>query len=61
LEDEPAQLRILVDATGAWLQKVQEEKEKATEALKKEKEDILEKLRVAQYCVIAYENDKDEF
>jgi hypothetical protein len=29
--------------------------------LKQEKEEILEKLRVARYCVTAYENEKDEF
>jgi hypothetical protein len=37
LGDEPSQLRRLVDATRARLQKVQEEKEKATKALKQEK------------------------
>jgi hypothetical protein len=42
LGDEPTQLRRLADATEARLQKVQEEKEQATEALKKEKEEILE-------------------
>jgi hypothetical protein len=30
-------------------------------SLEKEKEEILEKLRVAQYCVTTYENEKDEF
>jgi hypothetical protein len=49
LGDEPAQLRILVDATEAQLQKVQEEEEKATKSLNKEKEEVLEKLRVAWY------------
>jgi hypothetical protein len=29
--------------------------------LNKEKEEFLEKLRVAWYCVTAYENEKDEF
>jgi F0F1-type ATP synthase membrane subunit b/b' len=48
LGDEPAQLRILADATKAWLQQAQEEKEKAIEALKKEKEEVLDKIRVAQ-------------
>jgi predicted nucleic acid-binding Zn-ribbon protein len=61
LGDEPAQLRILADATEAQLQKFQEEKEKATEALKQEKEEVLEKLRVARYHVTAYENEKEEF
>jgi formate-dependent nitrite reductase cytochrome c552 subunit len=61
LGDEPDQLRILVDATYARIQKFQEKKEKATEALKKEKEEVLEQLRVAQYRVTAYENEKDEF
>jgi hypothetical protein len=59
--DEPTQLRRLADATEARLQKFQEEKEQATKSLKKEKEEILEKLRVAWYCVTAYENEKDEF
>jgi hypothetical protein len=30
-------------------------------SLEKEKEEILEQLRVARYCVTAYENEKDEF
>jgi hypothetical protein len=34
LGDEPTQLRRLADVAEARLQKVQEEKEKATEALK---------------------------
>ena len=29
--------------------------------MKKEKEEILEQLRVAQYYVTTYENEKDEF
>jgi hypothetical protein len=29
--------------------------------LKQEKEEVLEKLRVARYCVITYENEKNEF
>jgi hypothetical protein len=53
LGDEPTQLRRLADVMEARLQKVQEEKEKATKYLKKEKEEVLEKLRVAQYCVTA--------
>jgi F0F1-type ATP synthase epsilon subunit len=48
VEYEPAQLRILADSTEARLCQVQEEKEKAIEALKKEKEESLEKCRVAQ-------------
>jgi len=61
LGDEPNQLRILEYATEAWLQRVQEEREHATKALKKDKEEILEQLRVVRYCVTAYENEKDEF
>jgi hypothetical protein len=62
LGNEPAQLRRLVDATEALLQQVQEEKEEEDiEALKREKEEVLEKLRVAHYCVIAYKNEKYEF
>jgi hypothetical protein len=62
LGDEPSQyLRRLEDVTEDQLQKVQEEKEKATKALKKEKEEVLEQLRVAQYCVTTYENEKEEF
>jgi hypothetical protein len=34
LGDEPAQIRIIADATEAHLHRVQEEKEQATEALK---------------------------
>jgi hypothetical protein len=46
--DEPTQLRILADATYFRLQRVQEEKEQATEALNKEKEEALEQLRAVQ-------------
>jgi hypothetical protein len=60
LGDEPTQLRRLEDAIEAWLQRVQEEKEKAIEVLMKEKEDILEKLRVVRYCETAYENEREE-
>jgi hypothetical protein len=42
LGDEPTQLRRLADAIEAQLQKAQEEKEKAIEALKQEKEEVLE-------------------
>jgi hypothetical protein len=48
LGDEPAQLCILAYATEVCLRRVQEEKEHATEALKKEKEESLEQCRVAQ-------------
>jgi hypothetical protein len=29
--------------------------------LKQEKDEVLEKLRVARYCVTAYENEKEDF
>jgi hypothetical protein len=48
IRDEPVQLRILADATEDRLRRVQEEKEKATEALKKEKKESLEQSRVAK-------------
>jgi len=48
LGDEPTQLQRLVDATEARIHWVHEVKEKATEALKKEKEEVLEKLQAAQ-------------
>jgi chromosome segregation ATPase len=54
-------LRRLADATEARLQKVQEEKEKATEALKQEKYEALEQLRVAWYSVATYESEREEF
>jgi hypothetical protein len=44
LGDEPAQLRRLADATESRLQRAQEEKEKATEALKNEKYEVLAQL-----------------
>jgi hypothetical protein len=44
LGDEPAQLRRLVDATEARFQRAQEEKENATEALRKEKDKFLVQL-----------------
>jgi hypothetical protein len=44
LGDEPAQLRRIVDATEAQFQRAQEEKEKATKALKKEKDEVLVQL-----------------
>jgi phosphopantetheinyl transferase (holo-ACP synthase) len=47
--------------TEARLQKVQEEKEKAKEALKHDKEEFIEQLQFAQYCVTTYENEKYEF
>ena len=46
--------------TEARLHRVQEEKEQATEILKKEKEEVLEQLWVVQSCVTAYEKEKDE-
>jgi len=48
LGDEPTQLRRLAYATEARLRQVQDEKEKVTGALKKEKEEALEKLQVVQ-------------
>jgi hypothetical protein len=48
LGDEPAQLRRPADATEAWFQKFQEEKERATEALKREKDEVLAQIRAAQ-------------
>jgi hypothetical protein len=48
LGDEPTQLRRLADATEARLCRVQEEKEQATETLKKEKEEVLEQLQAVQ-------------
>jgi hypothetical protein len=44
LADEPTQLRRITDVTEARFQRVQEEKEKATEALKKEKDKVLIQL-----------------
>jgi hypothetical protein len=41
--DEPSQLHRIAYATEAHLRRVQEEKEQATEALKKVKEESLEK------------------
>jgi hypothetical protein len=61
LGDEPTQLRRLVDVTEDQIQKIHEEKEKATEALKKEKDESLEQLRVVWYYVTSYENEKEEF
>jgi hypothetical protein len=46
LGDEPTQLRRLVDATEARLHRAQEEKEQATEALKQEKEEVLENFEL---------------
>jgi hypothetical protein len=48
LVDDLAQLRRTADATEARLHHVQEEKEQATEALKKSKEESIEKRQVAQ-------------
>jgi len=44
LGDDPTQLWQVVDPKKARLHRFQEEKDHATEALKKEKEDILDKL-----------------
>jgi hypothetical protein len=48
VRDEPAQLHRLADATEAHLRRVQEEKEKATKALKQAKEEALEQRWVVQ-------------
>jgi hypothetical protein len=32
-----------------------------TKSLKQEKEEVLEKLRVARYCVTTYQNEKEDF
>jgi len=48
LGDDPTQLPRLEDAIEVLLRRDQEKKEQATEALKQEKEEVLEKLRVAQ-------------
>jgi hypothetical protein len=61
LGEEVAQLRRLVDATKARFQRAREEKEKATEALQKEKDEFLVQLRAAQDSVVSYESDKAEF
>jgi hypothetical protein len=58
--DEPAQLRRLADSTEARFQRAQEEKEKATEALKKEKYEVLVQLRAAQDNVATHESEKAE-
>jgi hypothetical protein len=50
---DPTQLRRLVDATEVRHRRAQEEEEQATEALKQEKEEALEKLWVVQ-------QDKDD-
>jgi len=58
---ELAQLRRLAYETQAWLKKIQEEKEKATEALKQEKDEALEQLQVVWYSVATYESEREEF
>jgi hypothetical protein len=61
--DEPAQLHRLAYATEAHLRRVQEEKEKATEALKQAKEETLEQRRVSQQekddIRVKFEEDKE--
>jgi gas vesicle protein len=44
LGDEPTQLQRIEDAIEARICQFKEEKEKATESLKKEKEEVLEKI-----------------
>jgi hypothetical protein len=48
LGDEPTQLWRLAYAKEARICRVQEEKEEATKSMKKEKEEVLEQLWVAQ-------------
>jgi hypothetical protein len=48
LGDEPAQICRLVDVTEALLRRAQEEKKQATMSLKKTKEVVIEKRRIAQ-------------
>jgi hypothetical protein len=64
LGDEPTQLRRLADATEAHLHRAQEEKEQATEALKQEKEEVLEKLWVVQQekddLRVKFEEDREK-
>jgi hypothetical protein len=48
LVDELAQLHRIADVTKARLRRVQEEKDKATVALKKEQEEMVEQHQVAQ-------------
>jgi hypothetical protein len=45
LVDEPTQLRRITDETEARFHRAHEEKEKATEALKREKYEVLAQLR----------------
>jgi hypothetical protein len=47
LGDEPSQLRRLADATKVHLHRAQEEKEKATVALKQAEEAMIEQRRIA--------------
>jgi hypothetical protein len=48
LGDEPAQLRRLADATEARLRHAREEIEKATQALKKVQEVVIEQCQVVE-------------
>jgi gamma-glutamylcysteine synthetase len=61
LGDEPAQLRRVAYAKKSRIQKFQEEKEKATEALKQERIESFEQLRVVWYSVVSYESEREEF
>jgi hypothetical protein len=64
LGDEPTQLNILADAIEVQLCQVQEEKEQATEALKKENKEALDQLRVAyqekDYIRMKFEEYKEK-
>jgi hypothetical protein len=57
--DEPAQLRKLADVKEARLQRILEEKEKDTEALKQEKYKALKQLCVAWYSLTTYERERE--
>jgi hypothetical protein len=61
LGDEPTQLRRLADVTEARLHKVEEEKDKDTEALKQDKDEALEQLQLTWYNVYAYESERESF
>jgi hypothetical protein len=54
-------LRRLADVTEARLQRIQEEKEKATKSLEQEKDEALEQICVARYSLTSYESKREEF
>jgi hypothetical protein len=53
-------LKRIADATEARFQKAQEERVKATKALKREKDEVLAQLRATQQNVAAQEREKAE-